>query len=217
MIAQMYKLFINNKTVYLVVNPIQVQNILVSDNELIIQKYEGKKEIGILLDNVLYSEHNNSDCVVFGKDPSLILNDVLSHFTCLEAAGGVVENQYGEILLIFRRGAWDLPKGKMDDGESLEETAIREVEEETGLNSPVIVRAVRYKGLLNEATYHSYLLKNKRAMKISYWFQMRTIHTGDLKPQTDEDIEQAIWVPKNKLPAYYPEMYPSIVDVLENI
>ncbi len=212
----MYKLFINNKTVYLVTNPSRVENVLSHDNEYIIIPYRNKKDLQNLLENVLFKDTNKSDCIIFGKDPEIILKELLSLFECLEAAGGLVENDHAETLLIFRRGFWDLPKGKAEDGESIEETALREVEEETGLTGLSILHPITFKGLENKATYHSYLLKGKHAMKISHWFLMHTSFKGDLIPQTDEDIEQAIWVPKNKLPDYFDGMYLSIIDVLKN-
>jgi 8-oxo-dGTP pyrophosphatase MutT (NUDIX family) len=217
MMHQMYKLFVNNKAVYFVTNPAHVNNILSIENEYIIQPYRNQKELQVLLENVLYNDANASDCVLFGKAPEKMLEEFLSLFICLEAAGGVVENNNGDILLIYRRGFWDLPKGKVDAGETLEQTAIREVEEETGLNQLRILKPVRFKNLLNTATYHSYILDGKPAMKIAYWYEMQTAFDGDPVPQTEEDIEEVIWVSKNNVADYYETMYPSIVDVLKAV
>lgn len=212
---QMYKLFVNNKALYLVTNPAHVQNILSGDNEPVIQPYRDQASMRVLLEKVLYNDANDSDCVLFGKDPDQMLQELLGTFICLDAAGGVVENNQGEILLIFRRGFWDLPKGKVDEGETLEQTAVREVEEETGLKKLKLIKPVLYHGLSNKATYHSYLIDGKPAMKIAYWYEMQTDFEGQLVPQAEEDIEEARWVAKTDLPQYYDTMYPSIVDVLE--
>lgn len=211
----MYKLFVNNKALYLVTNPAHVQNILSTEKELVIQAYKDQHSMQVLLENVLFNDANDSDCVVFGKDPDQMLQVFLGLFICLEAAGGVVENPEGQVLLIFRRGFWDLPKGKVDAGETLEQTAVREVEEETGLQRLKLIRPVTFPGYSNPATYHSYWIDGKPAIKIAYWYEMQTDFDGKLVPQTEEDIEEARWVSKAELPDYYDTMYSSIVDVLE--
>ena len=211
----MYKLFVNNKALYLVTNPAHVQNILSTEKELVIQPFLEQRSMRVLLENVLFNDANDSDCVVFGKDPEKMLQDTLGLFICLEAAGGVVENADGQVLLIFRRGSWDLPKGKVDPGETLEQTALREVEEETGLKRLKLIKPVLFPAYNNKATYHSYLIDGKPAMKIAYWYEMQTDFDGELVPQTEEDIEEARWVSRSDLPNYYDTMYPSIVDVLE--
>src|ERR1700712_23652 len=84
------------------------------------------------------------------------------------AAGGLVINEKNEILFMFRRKVWDLPKGKVDPGESNEEAAIREVAEETGLRQIVL-----HEPLIN--THHTYEEKGKMIRKQTHWFRM----TGD--------------------------------------
>ena len=113
-----------------------------------------------------------------------------------------------EILMIFRRGKWDLPKGKLDTGETLEDCAIREVEEETGLRnikllSPLII------------TYHTYHEGSKFILKESHWYKMKVTGEQKLIPQTEEDIHEIKWVKKSDLKPYMKNSYPSVVDVLE--
>src|SRR5215218_6550882 len=103
------------------------------------------------------------------------------------AAGGIVENENGEILFQFRRGVWDLPKGKLDDGESLEECAVREVEEETGLKKVELEEFLL-------ATYHTYHENGKQVLKESHWYKMRADGRQELTPQTSEDISEVKWV-----------------------
>lgn len=130
-------------------------------------------------------------------------------FTLVQAAGGLVKNERGENLLIFRRGKWDLPKGKLDKGESLEECAVREVEEETGLQN------IKLLGPLL-VTYHTYHEGTKFILKESHWYKMKTQSNQELTPQAEEDIQQVIWVSDKDLSKYMKEAFPSVVDVLES-
>lgn len=103
----------------------------------------------------------------------------------IQAAGGLVFNDEGHVLVIFRHGHWDLPKGKVDPGETLEEAAVREVEEETGIGNLKLE-----KHLLN--TYHTYPHKGGEVLKETTWYLMRC-PGGDFKPQTEEGITKAEW------------------------
>lgn len=124
------------------------------------------------------------------------------------AAGGLVQNQKKEILMIFRRGKWDLPKGKLDEGESLETCAVREVEEETGLKN---VQLLNY----FHTTFHFYEDKGRRSIKESHWYILNCEQTNELKPQTEEDITEAVWVPVAELPNYFEGAFPLISDLLQ--
>lgn len=209
---QMYKLFINSKVVYLCQNPAFVENLMHED--FIIEPYKNAESFSSTL-SILLSDINKSNLILFARDVESMLRDILSFFVCLEAAGGVVSNPNEEILLIFRRGYWDLPKGKIEKHEKSEDAAVREVEEETGLKKVRIICPLGFRKWMNKATYHSYLIGDKPAMKITHWYIMHTDEEGELLPQTEEDIEIARWVPKQELPDYFPDMYPSIVDVLK--
>ena len=124
------------------------------------------------------------------------------------AAGGIVENENKEILLIFRRGKWDLPKGKLDEGETIEECAVREVEEETGLRSI-------QQGELIEVTLHNYLEKGTEIEKETYWYAMKVEGEQNLVAQTEEDIEDIKWVKESELPLYLSNTYNNIIDIIE--
>ena len=125
----------------------------------------------------------------------------------IEAAGGMVFNEFGELLMIKRRGYWDMPKGKIDEGESIEECALREVSEETGLQELKIVQKL-------QVTYHTYIYKGVSALKPSHWFKM--IHSGleILVPQTEEDITEIRWVKKDEAIQLYDSMFPSIQEMV---
>ncbi len=129
-------------------------------------------------------------------------------FTLVQAAGGLVENENGEILMIFRRGKWDLPKGKLDKGETLEACAVREVEEETGLQRIELLTAL-------PVTYHTYHEGSKYILKESYWYHMKVEGPQQLIPQVGEGIDQVKWVSRERAREYYPEAFPSVIDVME--
>lgn len=131
-------------------------------------------------------------------------------FTIIQAGGGLVENEKGEFLLIFRKGKWDLPKGKLDKGESLADCAVREVEEETGLQQVTLISPLMI-------TYHTYQEGSKFVLKESHWYNMQVTGEQKLVPQTAEGIQEAKWVKPDKLQGYLPDSFPSVVDVLATI
>jgi 8-oxo-dGTP pyrophosphatase MutT (NUDIX family) len=130
--------------------------------------------------------------------------------TPLIAAGGVVVNPNKEILWIFRRGFWDLPKGKLDPNETIEACAIREVMEETGIDHLVL-------GELILTTTHQYHDKyiNEAVEKTTYWYAMTTDIIQEGIPQTEEDIEAIAWVKKQDLEPYLAKTYDTIKQVME--
>lgn len=124
------------------------------------------------------------------------------------AAGGIVENEDKMILFQYRRGKWDLPKGKLDDGETIEECAVREVEEETGLRNVEL-------GELIGITHHFYIERGKNIEKETHWYAMRASGTQQLIPQIDEDITDLRWVAENELKEYLNQTFPNIVEIVE--
>ena len=147
--------------------------------------------------------------VAYGKKVEHLDKLLLDLCKLQTAAGGLVKNTQGEILGIFRRGAWDMPKGKTEAGESIEETAVREVQEETGLNNLVVERFLG-RTLHTFWSYHSKI--SKRILKESFWYEMRTTD-DNLVPQTEEDIELAEWISPEDFVNRKP-IYSNILDVL---
>ncbi len=125
------------------------------------------------------------------------------------AAGGLVTNQQEELLMIFRRGKWDLPKGKLDKGESIEDCAVREVEEETGIRNIQL-------GRLIAITYHDYFDARIKqdVTKESHWYAMKILNEQKLIPQTEEDITDIKWVNEIDLKKCLKNSYPNIIEIV---
>lgn len=131
--------------------------------------------------------------------------------TKIIAGGGLVLNGAGALLMIFRRGKWDLPKGKLDEGETIEQCAVREVEEETGLRNVE-------RGELISIGYHEYFdtwLKED-VIKETHWFAMRVRDKQTLTPQTEEDITDIKWVKEDELKQCLQNSYDNVVDVIKD-
>jgi 8-oxo-dGTP pyrophosphatase MutT (NUDIX family) len=131
----------------------------------------------------------------------------LREFSVLEAAGGVVLNTQNELLMIERFRVWDFPKGKMEKNENCREAAVREVEEETGVNGLEIVNEL-------PTTFHIYRFRNEWIVKKTYWFLMSTRFAGTLNPQVEEDILRAEWVPNSKVLEYISNSYASLKELV---
>ena len=127
----------------------------------------------------------------------------------VNAAGGLVTNKKGEFLMIRRSGLWDLPKGHQEPGEALEETALREVEEETGLHGLSLGRYIR-------TTDHCYFRNEKWHLKHTWWYAMTCTGCEECTPQTEEGITEIVWVAKQDLPKYLQQTYPTIIEVFRN-
>lgn len=140
-------------------------------------------------------------------DIDVLQKEISNYFKPISAGGGVVHNEDGDILMIYRRGKWDLPKGKLDDGESIEACAVREVQEETGLHKLNLGNKIA-------DTFHIYSENKKDIIKTTVWFNMNVSGTPALTPQAEENIAEAKWVPVAQLPEYLKYSYQGIKDVL---
>lgn len=132
---------------------------------------------------------------------------IFRKFTMVPAAGGLVMNENDEVLMIFRRGHWDLPKGKLDEGETIENCAIREVQEETGLQDVTLIKPL-------VITYHTYEESGHHILKDSHWYLMTAHSSQRLVPEEVEQISEIKWVSKTEAIEIAKNTYPSIADVL---
>ncbi|MBK7935956.1 MAG: NUDIX domain-containing protein [Lewinellaceae bacterium] len=144
--------------------------------------------------------------VLYSEKVEDLWADFQACFTVLEAAGGLVRNKNNELLVFYRRGSWDMPKGKIDPGETPEQAAIREVQEETGLSQLTL-------GPFLVHTFHTYRQKNDRILKKTWWYRMVAEDTG-VVPQTEEDIEEIRWVNPASWLQGDPVVYPNIREVI---
>ena len=153
-------------------------------------------------------QESETDTIVL-LHPSIeeLYDAVAKEFTVIKAGGGFVYTPADEVLMIFRRGKWDLPKGKLDEGEDIQTCALREVAEETGLE------AITLQQLLT-ITYHTYFERGEPILKESYWYMMLQNKHQELVPQTEEDIEKCEWVKMENLNPYLQNSLPSIIDVV---
>ena len=146
--------------------------------------------------------------VFFHNDLNELKTAFFKKFTLIQAGGGFVQNNNNEVLMMFRRGKWDLPKGKMDKKETFEECAIRETEEETGLEKITLISPLI-------TSYHTYHEGTRYVLKETKWFKMKANGEQTLKPQTEEQITKLEWVSKADLKKYIDNSFPSVNDVLE--
>ncbi|MBO7622883.1 MAG: NUDIX domain-containing protein, partial [Bacteroidales bacterium] len=131
---------------------------------------------------------------------------ICGEFKEVNAAGGLVSNRRGDYLLISRDGLWDLPKGHQEPGEDISVTAIREVQEETGVDKLLLRDLICI-------TDHCYKRNDIWHLKHTWWYDMLYTDPVDLTPQREEDIAKAAWVAKSSLPPFLKNTYPSIVEV----
>lgn len=154
----------------------------------------------------LYQDSEN--WLIQTEDPGFVFKQLHSTLQLIEAAGGLVKNTDGAFLFIHRRGKWDLPKGKIDDGELPDTAAIREVNEECGI-------AVDLLGSILTETYHIYQMHTKWVLKKTYWYEMQVDGIPHLSPQLEEDINEAVWLKKSELGQVKSNTYPLILDLLD--
>lgn len=172
----MYKVFVNEKKLLLSKQPENLEKTL---------KYESFTTLEIALD--LLQNTSLKELNVYGEEIGEIWEEFKKLFRIIEAAGGIVNRPNGDILFIKRLGKWDLPKGKMEKGESREESAIREIEEETNL------RNVELLDFIN-TTYHIYIERNgDKVLKFTHWFEMNFEGEDTSKPQIEEGITEVAW------------------------
>jgi 8-oxo-dGTP pyrophosphatase MutT (NUDIX family) len=183
----MYKVFFNDRKLFL------------TDN------FRSREDLCELIN--LYLKLSKIDSLyLFHDDIDELREEFGKCFFRINAAGGLVRNNKGEFLLIFRKGKWDLPKGKLEKDESFEKAALREVTEECGLTGLKLERPLL-------STYHTYSYKDGLALKKTTWFEMLYSENEEPRPQEKEQITQVRWVAASNLENYLGNSFPSVRDV----
>ena len=140
---------------------------------------------------------------VLSNEFEIIINIFKKKFPEIIAAGGKVINNKSEILFIYRNKKWDLPKGKAEKNENIAQTALREVEEETGIKNLSIIKPLK-------KTYHIFKRGGKNYLKTTYWFEMKSDFNGKFKPQKKEGITRVEWIGTENLSFILPKSYANI-------
>jgi len=176
-------------TIFINERPIYLTDSLEHSAEL---NYFNYKDIDVIALVKQIEREHLLEAYIYKKDLDSLLTSFIGYFKHIEAAGGIVRNDKQEYLFIYRNEVWDLPKGKLEKQEKKQEAAIREVEEETGVQNISIVKP------LNN-TYHMYTYKNERVFKTTYWFAMETSFVGQLYPQLEEGITRVEWLDQKEI------------------
>ena len=157
--------------------------------------------------------NNRYPLTVFHDNKPVVIRDeaewtrFAQDFKTIHAAGGIVSDENDDILMIFRYGCWDFPKGKVEEGEDWPTAALREVQEETGLRDITLQEPL-------PNTYHTYILHDTPILKITHWYSMQA-PAQSLTPQTEEDISQAVWVPRSEVGDRLSDSYLSLKGLWE--
>ena len=178
-----------------------------SQNQTIkIYSPENAQTLKIIIDDFLKNNDSNS-IAILNYAFEEVINFFKNSFFYIEAAGGFIEKEQ-QFLFIHRLGKWDLPKGKLDKGETIENAAVRECKEECAVTNLKITKQL-------SSTFHIYQYKNSFALKQTFWFYMTTDHNRELIPQTEENIDAAQWFSKKEVKEIaYNDTYLTIKDVI---
>ena len=201
---QRYKLFYNNAALSLIryehcnQTNIRLENCFAYSNSLV-------------LDDILelFLSKSQSITIVYTTDEEEIelWKKLKSHFVCHRAAGGIVFKN-NSMLSIYRFHHWDFPKGHVEAGETDEQAAIREVMEETGIDGLSISKDLGF-------TYHIFPTSSQFVLKETHWYEMQTENNQILKPQKEEDILEAKWIPLHEIEMIIKNTYPALIDLIE--
>lgn len=197
---QSYAIFNKHNTVFIAKDLIENKNFdkrqTIHCNSEILNSYDFTQ---------LFEDHQKRDYLILtaSEDISSILDKVTYGLHFVKAAGGIVRNEDGDYLFMLRNGFWDLPKGHCEEGETTSQTAEREVLEECGMKR---LQVRNYLG----SSFHSYVVKGKREIKQTYWYNMYCSVEEDLIPQIEEGIQQIVWIKDKDLTQTLKQSYPNI-------
>ena len=195
----MYKVFVNDKPLFLT-NQIAKE----TDFQLfLLESIDIEQLIVKIFQNKIQKAY------LYYPDEKEILKKMKEKIPVCKAGGGLVYNKKGEVLFIFRNGKWDLPKGGIEKREEIEDTAMREVEEETGVGKLAITKKL-------QKTYHIFKRGGKYKLKITHWFEMQSNFEGDTMPQANEGIDKAVWLAPDQIKEALKNSYENIKLLFED-
>ena len=201
----MIKIFSPDKTIYLTNSKTGINQ----TNNTIVVMIKTKDELRLKY-HELAEKKDVQEIYFFNEDIKQLYEHFSSLFQIIEAAGGLVKNKNNEFLFIFRNGKWDLPKGKIEKGESIKTAAVREVEEECGIGQLTIKKELT-------STFHTYYINNRAILKRTYWFKMDCADDSKLVPQTEEGITDVKWISLKNIDPIYSNTFESIKEVLKEL
>lgn len=196
----MYKVFVNDKPLFLT-NTVEKE----TDFRMFLLE-------SVDIEQLIVNMFNNKvkKAFLYHPDEKETLKKLKEKIPVAKAGGGLVYNTKGEVLFIFRNGKWDLPKGGIEKNEDIESTAIREVEEETGVSGLKITQKL-------QKTYHIFKRNGSYKLKITHWFEMKTNYTGPLEGQIEEGIEKVAWLNQDQIKEALTNSYENIKLLFENV
>lgn len=198
-------IYFNNKPLFITNEITEELEEYVQHNETVLMDEFDTEAIKAMLQKM--GQSTTYAGVFLYKDVETVFKTFQENFVTVKAAGGLVHTPENDLLLIFRRGKWDLPKGKLDEGEHLQTCALREIKEETGLENIQMEQPLCI-------TYHTYQQNGEPVLKETHWFLIVTEKQNNFLPQLEEDIEKCEWVAINQLSPYIENTHASILDVL---
>jgi len=202
---QNYKVFIKDKLILFTEN----LNIPVNDQNVLFYRYRGMDKLLQEFEHFTRLRKIKTMIVYRKKNIEQLFKLFVGNFKLTRAAGGaVLNNKKDEVLMIFRHGRWDLPKGKKNSGERNRETALREVMEETGLKQLEITKKLY-------VTYHFYRRNKRLIIKKTHWYLMNAKPKQEMIPARDEGIEKVKWIPFEKAKRKSSKTFRSITEVLD--
>ncbi len=201
----MYKVFVDNKPIFLT----ESLDLNFLEKDVLFYRFLAGDDVEMLIEEFSKLDEYAGLCV-YSENANELWDEFQKMYKYIESAGGIVSNNEGQQLFILRHGLWDLPKGKIEKGESSEEGAIREVEEECGIENLKIVAEL-------PSSYHTYTsFKGNKMLKRTYWYTMKSDFEGELVPQTEEAITEARWFDVDDQNEIREKTYLSIIDVMDN-
>lgn len=202
---QNYKVFINGDLIFFEQNAnLKSFSGRNSDYQMI-----AEANMHTLIEKINIKSVSGKYCIL-SDEPKKAFNKFAENFEVLEAAGGLVMNNRKELLMIHRFGKWDFPKGHVEENEAVCQAAIREVTEETGAQNLSITEKL-------PCTFHMYDNHGGMVIKRTHWYLMKTEYANSLKPQMEEDILAAVWVPNYAIEEYIDKTYPALKEMVEDL